>query len=171
MHVHILQHVSFEDIGSMAPWLAARGAALHYTRFHEPAADLPNIHGIDLIIAMGGPMSVNDEQQFPWLKEEKRFIRAAVQQGVPFIGICLGAQILASAFGARVYPNREREIGWFPIEPIPPVAAALIGVCRHELTGGGAYVQSEAALTTTRPEAFERINRLMADVLAYVTRG
>ena len=229
MHVHVLQHVPFEDIGSMAPWLSARGATLHDTRFHEPAAALPNLQGIDLVIAMGGPMSVNDEQQLPWLKAEKRFIREAVQQGVPFVGICLGAQLLANAFGARVYPNREREIGWLPIESVPSAAevfrfppretvfhwhgetfdlpegairlatsegcanqafqlgqraiglqfhlettpasaAALIGVCRHELTGG-TYVQSEAALTAAPPEAFERINRLMADVLAYVTRG
>jgi len=85
MHVHVLQHVPFEDIGSMAPWLSARGATLHDMRFHEPAAALPNLQGIDLIIAMGGAMSVNDEQQLPWLKEEKRFIREAVQQGVPFV--------------------------------------------------------------------------------------
>lgn len=115
MHVHVLQHVPFEDIGSMAPWLARRGAVLTYTRFHEPGASLPDLAGIDLLIAMGGPMSVNDEEAHPWLKDEKRFIREAVLRQTPFVGICLGAQLLASAFGAKVYPNGEREIGWFPV--------------------------------------------------------
>ncbi len=228
LNVHVLQHVPFEDIGSMAPWLAARGAAVGYTRFYEAPAHLPPIGNLDLVIAMGGPMSVNDEPQHPWLKEEKRFIREAVRRGTPFVGICLGAQLLASAFGARVYPNREREIGWFPVasapsgddvfrfpasesvfhwhgetfdlpdgatrlavsaacanqafqigpralglqfhlETTPASAADLIGMCRQELTPG-AFVQSEATLRAAPPDAYARINRLMGEVLAYVTR-
>jgi len=121
MRAHILQHVPFEDIGSMAPWLAARHATLRYTRFFEPDAALPDVGEADLVIAMGGPMSVNDDARHPWLAAEKRFVRETVERGVPFVGVCLGAQLLASAFGARVYPNREREIGWFPVEgrPVP----------------------------------------------------
>jgi GMP synthase-like glutamine amidotransferase len=70
---------------------------------------------IDLVIAMGGPMSVNDETAFPWLVDEKRFVRQAVDAGLPVLGICLGAQLIASALGARVYPNAAKEIGWFPV--------------------------------------------------------
>ena len=125
MNVLVLQHVPFEGIGSMAPWLSERGAVVTHTRFHEVPAALPPLEGLDLVIAMGGPMSVNDEQRLPWLKEEKRFIREAVQHGTPFVGICLGAQLLANAFGARVYPNREREIGWFPVEAVPADAATF----------------------------------------------
>jgi len=126
MHVHILQHVPFEDIGSMAPWLSQRGAVLTYTRFHEAGATLPDpSDSLGLLIAMGGPMSVNDEAQFPWLEAEKRFIRDTVSRQTPFIGICLGAQLLASAFGAKIYPNGEREIGWFPVRATTPAGDAF----------------------------------------------
>jgi GMP synthase-like glutamine amidotransferase len=64
---------------------------------------------------MGGPMSVNDEDDFPWLVSEKQFIREAINAGKPVLGICLGAQLIASAAGARVYRNSVKEIGWFPI--------------------------------------------------------
>lgn len=115
MRVHILQHVPFEDIGSMTRWFAARGAELSYTRFFESAV-LPATTDFDFVVAMGGPMSVNDEASLPWLRDEKRFIAQAIERGVPVLGICLGAQLIASALGARIYPNREKEIGWFDIE-------------------------------------------------------
>lgn len=118
MNVHVLQHVPFEGIGSMEPWLLKRGAKLGYTRFYE-SSRLPEVRGLDLVIAMGGPMSVNDEETLPWLMEEKRFIREAIQQGVPVLGICLGAQLIASAMGSRVYPSGLREIGWFDIDAMP----------------------------------------------------
>jgi GMP synthase-like glutamine amidotransferase len=115
MKVHVLQHVPFEGLGSIEPWLTARDAAIGYTRFHEQCA-LPSVAGLNLVIVMGGPMSVNDELDFPWLKLEKQFIREAIQQGVPVLGVRLGAQLIASALGARVHANPQREIGWFEIE-------------------------------------------------------
>ncbi|OYW77933.1 MAG: amidotransferase [Verrucomicrobia bacterium 12-59-8] len=118
MNVHILQHVPFEGIGSMEPWLRMRSANTTSTRFFEPWT-LPDVSSLNLIIVMGGPMSVNDEIELPWLTDEKQFIRAAIQHGVPVLGICLGAQLIASALGARVYPGRQHEIGWFDIEAVP----------------------------------------------------
>lgn len=118
MKVHVLQHVPFEDIGSIAPWLEAHRAQVSYTRFFDDPA-LPQLNGLDLVIAMGGPMSVNDESTLPWLLLEKRFVRNAVERGIAVLGVCLGAQLIASALGARVYRNSQKEIGWFPIEATP----------------------------------------------------
>ena len=114
MNALILQHVPFEGPGIVAHWLAARGASVGYTRFFE-SADLPDPAAPDLIVAMGGPMSVNDEAAFPWLVAEKQFIGQAIERGVAVLGICLGAQLIASACGARVFPNAEKEIGWFDV--------------------------------------------------------
>ena len=116
MKVAVLQHVPFEGVGHMQGWLDARGAELHYTRFFLPDARLPEVAGLDLVIAMGGPMSVNDEASLPWLVEEKRFLRAALAADVPVLGICLGAQLIASAMGATVRSNGIAEIGWFPLQ-------------------------------------------------------
>jgi GMP synthase-like glutamine amidotransferase len=91
---------------------------VRYTRFYEDPA-LPDLAGLDLVIAMGGPMSVNDEAAFPWLVAEKAFIREAVGSGKAVLGVCLGAQLIASALGARVYPAARKEIGWLPIETAP----------------------------------------------------
>ena len=118
MRAHILQHVPFEDSGCIATWLARQNATVSHTRFFE-SPQWPGVGELDLLIAMGGPMSVNDEAELPWLVPEKAFLRAAMRRGVPVLGICLGAQLIASALGARVYPNQHREIGWFELEGIP----------------------------------------------------
>ncbi|MBI1822103.1 MAG: type 1 glutamine amidotransferase [Nitrospirae bacterium] len=117
MKVHVLQHVPFEGLGSIEAWLAETGADVQYTRFYE-SSELPNPRTVDVVVAMGGPMSVNDEREYPWLKQEKRFLQEAVRRGQSVVGVCLGAQLIASALGARVYANAEKEIGWFPIEAV-----------------------------------------------------
>lgn len=117
MRAHVLQHVPFEGLGSIEPWLAARSASVTWTRFFEHSA-LPDAADVDLLIALGGPMSVNDEDLLPWLRPEKRFIARAIARGCPVLGICLGAQLIASALGARVYPGPHKEIGWHPVHGI-----------------------------------------------------
>ena len=114
MRAHYLQHVEFEGLGSIAPWLEAAGYEITNTRLFE-SAKFPDLKKIDLLLVMGGPMSVNDEDKFPWLVSEKQFIREAINSGKPVLGICLGAQLIASAMGALVYRNSAKEIGWFPI--------------------------------------------------------
>jgi GMP synthase-like glutamine amidotransferase len=114
IHVHILQHVPFEGPGSIIPWLVNNNVTCSYCRLYE-GNSLPNPADADLLIVMGGPMSVNDDASYPWLKAEKECIKNAIQQKVPVLGICLGAQLIASALGAKVYPNPQKEIGWFPI--------------------------------------------------------
>jgi len=114
MRAHYLQHVEFEGLGSIEPWLKAAGCEITNTMFFESAA-LPDLKKIDLLVVMGGPMSVNDEDEVPWFVSEKQFILEAINSGKPVLGICLGAQLIASAMGARIYRNHVKEIGWFPI--------------------------------------------------------
>ena len=117
MRAHCLQHVPFEGLGSIEPWLRVAGYEITNTRFFE-STRLPNLDDIHLLVVMGGPMSVNDEGELPWLVQEKRFVRSAVQLGKPVLGVCLGAQLIASTMGARVYPNHVKEIGWFPVRAV-----------------------------------------------------
>jgi len=88
-----------------------------YTRFFESDL-LPSPKDVDWLIIMGGGMSVNDEQELPWLIAEKEFIRACIGEGKVVVGICLGAQLIASSLGAKVYRNQQKEIGWFPIRKV-----------------------------------------------------
>jgi len=115
MRAHVLMHVDFEGPGSMGTWFASHGYTLTHTRFYQDIPALPELSDIDVLVVMGGPMSVNDEAEFPWLVTEKRYVRAAIQAGKPVLGVCLGAQLIASVLGARVFPNKLREIGWFPV--------------------------------------------------------
>lgn len=117
MRAHYLQHVPFEGLGSIERWLGAAGYEITGTRLFENAT-FPSPGEIDIVVAMGGPMSVNDEHDLPWLVQEKRFLRQCIEDGKSVLGVCLGAQLIASALGARVYPNREKEIGWFPIHAV-----------------------------------------------------
>ncbi len=117
MRAHCVQHVPFEGLGSMEPWFNAAGYGMTHTRLFE-TTDFPEARSVDFLVIMGGPMSVNDEDGFPWLVPEKRFIRECITRGRPVLGVCLGAQLIASAMGARVYGNAVKEIGWFPIRGV-----------------------------------------------------
>jgi len=114
MIAHYFKHVPFEDIGSIRSYLTTAGYTITCTPLFK-SANLPALEEIDLLIVMGGPMSVNDDKRYPWLVPEKQFIHQMIMSGKPVLGICLGAQLIASAMGAKVYPNSIKEIGWFPI--------------------------------------------------------
>lgn len=118
MRVQVFQHVSFEGSGSIGPWLDARGVAVGVTAFYQRHT-VPDVAEIDGLVVMGGPMSVNDEQGYPWLVHEKRVIGEMIARGKPVLGVCLGAQMIANVLGAKVYPNPEKEIGWFPVRATP----------------------------------------------------
>jgi GMP synthase-like glutamine amidotransferase len=124
MRVHYLQHVPFEAPAAIATLLEASGHELSGARLFEPGG-LPALGAFDGLVAMGGPMSANDEGEYPWLAGEKALIREAIAAGKPVLGVCLGAQLIASALGARVYPNAEKEIGWFPLEGLPSEDPAI----------------------------------------------
>jgi GMP synthase-like glutamine amidotransferase len=92
-----------------------RGVAIHRVEVDEGEA-LPERGTFDAIVAMGGPMSVNDEERLPWLREEKRLIAESVRNdGVPLFGACLGAQLLAASLGARVVEGPQPEVGLMPV--------------------------------------------------------
>lgn len=114
MNVHIFQHVSFEGPGCISDWAKTHRHTLTFTRWYEHPAQ-PDMKKTDLLIIMGGPMSVHDEADYPWLKTEKQCILEAIRAGKKVFGICLGAQLIATVLGAKVYANTEKEIGWFPV--------------------------------------------------------
>ena len=110
MRAVCLKHVSFEGPGAFATALTARGVSLE--RYLVPQDGLPKDAG-DLLIVMGGPMSVNDSD--PWIAEETKFIRSVILAGKPVIGVCLGSQFMAKALGATVRPGKALEIGMTPV--------------------------------------------------------
>ena len=114
MRVLVLQHIACEPPGVYEDVLHEREAELVRVELDEgePIPDTP----VDAIVAMGGPMSVNDEDSLPWLVAEKQFVAGAVRSGTPYWGVCLGVQLLARAAGASVYRMPEGpEIGWHEV--------------------------------------------------------
>ena len=110
MRAVCLQHVPFEGPGAFATALTDRGVSLD--RYLIPQDGLPKDAG-DLLIVMGGPMSVNDSD--PWITEETAFIRSVLLSGTPVIGVCLGSQFMAKALSATVRPGKALEIGMTPV--------------------------------------------------------
>lgn len=115
MNIHILQHVPFEGPGSIEPWAIANGHTMSTTRLYA-GDQFPPLERFGMLVIMGGPMSVHDEYEYPWLKPEKWFIKQVIDSGKPILGICLGAQLLAETLDAEVFPGEQKEIGWFPIK-------------------------------------------------------
>jgi GMP synthase (glutamine-hydrolysing) len=115
LRIHYIQHVEYEGLGSIEEWILSSGHSLTSTRFFE-SSELPETIDFDWLIIMGGGMSLNDEDQHPWLVAEKKFIRQSIDAGKTVLGICLGAQLISAVLGAKVYRNNEKEIGWFDIE-------------------------------------------------------
>jgi GMP synthase (glutamine-hydrolysing) len=113
--VLVLQHIACEPPGAYEDVLCERGGTIHRVELDE-GEPLPDWRRFDAVIAMGGPMSVNDVDDHPWLAEEKALLGDAVRAGMPVWGVCLGVQLLASSLGARVYAGPEPEVGLLPVE-------------------------------------------------------
>ena len=114
MNLHILEHDPLENPGLVADWATARGHRMTSTLLDRGGV-LPPLGEIDLLVVMGGPMNIYQHRDHPWLVAEKEFIAAAIAAGMPVLGICLGAQLIADSLGGKVFQNAEKEIGWFPI--------------------------------------------------------
>jgi GMP synthase-like glutamine amidotransferase len=113
--LHVLQHVPFEDEARVGAWAKERGLSVSRTPLFESDV-MPGADDFDWLVVMGGPMGVHDERRFPWLTAEKRLVGEAIAAGKVVLGVCLGAQLIADAMGARVYRHSHREIGWFPVK-------------------------------------------------------
>src|SRR6185436_494359 len=110
----VLQHIACEPPAAFEDELRSRG--LDVTRVElDQGEPLPDWRDHPAIVVMGGPMGAYDEADHPWLVEEKRLLREAVEADTPVWGVCLGAQLLASALGARVYRGEQPEVGVLPV--------------------------------------------------------
>jgi len=114
MQVLVLQHIACEPPGVYEDVLDEHGATIHRVELDE-GDPLPDWRAFDAIVAMGGPMGALDDDEHPWLTDEKRLIADAVRSGLPFWGVCLGVQLLAASLGARVYPGPAPEVGVLPV--------------------------------------------------------
>jgi GMP synthase-like glutamine amidotransferase len=123
LRVRCLQHAPHEGPGAVAAWGAARGHDLTATHAYrgEPLAALDDA---ELLVVLGGAYGVEDLPRLPWLRDEAAAIGRSIARDTPVLGICLGAQLVAHALGARVGRAAEREIGWLPVERAAPREAA-----------------------------------------------
>lgn len=121
IRVQILQHAEGEWIGSMHSWFTEKGYELNTCRL-DHGEPLPSENDVDWLLIMGGPMSVNDEDEYDWLAPEKVFIRTCIDAGKKVLGICLGGQLMAAAMGASIRRNQDLEIGWIKVEKTNAVA-------------------------------------------------
>lgn len=133
MRVNVLQHACNEGPGAIKEWADERGHAL-YVYHPDTFGILPKAGETDMLIVLGGPMSPNDD--LDWLKEERDLIKSCVKSHVPILGICLGAQQIAKAFGANVHKAEYKEVGWAPVylksDIIPDIPEKLTALHWHQ---------------------------------------
>ncbi len=115
MKLLVLQHEPCEPLGFFEGLFSKKGVECVYCRLYDEEApvDLDGYHGL---VAMGGPMNVYQEKEYPFLSGDDRLIKEALKRKKPVLGICLGAQLMAKALGAKVYKGREKEIGWYTVK-------------------------------------------------------
>jgi GMP synthase-like glutamine amidotransferase len=118
MKVRWFQHVEFEGLGLIEPWLRARGHEIAATRWWA-GETAPRDDASEWLIVMGGPMNIYQHRDYPWLVAEKAAIAAALARGARVLGLCLGAQLIADVLGGKVAQNPAREIGWWPVHGAP----------------------------------------------------
>ncbi len=124
MRLHYIQHNPFEDPANIALWAEDSGHEVSGTKIYA-GERLSEKADFDLLLLLGGEMNIYEEDRYPWLKEEKRFIRKVMDGEKTVLGICLGAQLIADLLGGTVHKNRYREIGWHEVK----LTAAALNSC------------------------------------------
>lgn len=114
LRLHYLQHVPFEGLANIEVWAKDKGHYISGTLLFQDQ-HLPEMSDFDWLIIMGGPMNVYEIEKYPWLVQESKLIQEAIANGKTVLGVCLGAQLIADALGGKVYKNKHKEIGWFPV--------------------------------------------------------
>jgi GMP synthase (glutamine-hydrolysing) len=118
--VMVFKHVAAEPLGLLDPMIRQRGHRIRFVNFHRHPDASPEIDRYQALVVLGGPMHVQDMDRRAHLKTECLLIERALAQGMPVLGICLGAQLIAHVLGGRVGPAARPEIGWYPIRPRRP---------------------------------------------------
>jgi GMP synthase (glutamine-hydrolysing) len=113
--VNVIRHLAFEDLASFTSVLQAKNYQINY--LDAGYDDLSQLDALcdDLLIILGGPISVNDAAMFPFIETELNMLKQRLAADKPTLGICLGAQLIARALGAKVYPGQSKEIGWYDL--------------------------------------------------------
>lgn len=167
MRIHYLQHVPFEGLNGMEPILKKKGHELSSTHLYNNQL-LPLVQDIDWLIIMGGPMNIYEEKLYPWLNREKQFIEEAINAGKIVLGICLGAQLVADALGAKTYKNKYQEIGWFNINKSSEAENTILSTAIPEQIEvfhwhGETFDIPEGAIALAKSEACENQGFIMGD--------
>jgi GMP synthase (glutamine-hydrolysing) len=118
----VIRHVPFEDLGTIAEPLMRAGYDYTYSDIGH-ALPLRDPAVTDLLIVLGGPIGVYEDDKYPFLRDEIALLTTRLNEGKPTLGICLGAQLIACALGAKVYPSGIKEIGWGPVDLTEAAAA------------------------------------------------
>ncbi|SFN11105.1 GMP synthase (glutamine-hydrolysing) [Formivibrio citricus] len=133
--VWVIRHLAFEDLGSLSILFAERGLAVRYLEAGvDSLAGLSQAGQGDLLVVLGGPIGVYETAAYPWLAEEIEVVGDWLRQGRATLGICLGAQLMAAALGAKVYPGYGKEIGWAPLALTEAGKASPVRHLAGELT-------------------------------------
>jgi GMP synthase (glutamine-hydrolysing) len=112
----VLQHVPHETLGTLESYFVDAGFPCHYVGLFSQVPERLDLDEAAGLVILGGPMNVDEVDQYPFLRSDVIWIREAIDREIPVLGICLGAQLLAKSQGARVYRNPVKEIGWYEIE-------------------------------------------------------
>jgi GMP synthase (glutamine-hydrolysing) len=113
----VCQHVPFEILGTLNPLFKSSGFRIRYVNFGRQPDAKPSLDGYHGLVILGGPMNAHQVRRYPHLTTEIHLIQEAVERGMPVLGICLGAQLIARALGAEVTGNQTKEIGWYEVSP------------------------------------------------------